>query len=69
MKKQTIGKIIGWIAFLCALTAFFWQANIMAVIAIALSIIGFILRANTTKMNATATGMALVAILLGMITY
>lgn len=69
MNKELIGKVIGWLAFLCAIVAFFWQANIMAGVAIGLSIIGFFLKAQTTRMSFTATGMAVVAILISMISY
>lgn len=69
MNKELLGKGIGWLAFLCAIIAFFWQANIMAGVAIGLSVIGFFLKAQTTKMSFTATGLAVVAILIGMISY
>jgi small neutral amino acid transporter SnatA (MarC family) len=69
MNKALIGKGIAWLAFLCAVISFFWQTNLLAGVAIVLSVIGYFLKAEVNKMSLTATCMALVAILTGMVHY
>lgn len=69
MDKTMIGKIVAWLAILCAVVGLFWQATIMAGAAIALAVIGFLLRASVNQMSLTAALIAVAALVIDMISY
>lgn len=67
--NQTVGTVLGWVALVAAVIAFFWQPYIMAGTAIILGLVGYFLKANTTRMSITAVGLGIVAILFASVTY
>ncbi|SDK01095.1 hypothetical protein [Alkalibacterium thalassium] len=74
--KRTIGSVTGWAAILAGvigllLVAFGLdpQAMISGGAGIVLAVAGFFLKAQTTRMNITAIGLSIAAILFASITY
>jgi hypothetical protein len=74
--KRTIGSVIGWVAILAGVIGLLLagfghdpQAMISGGVGIVLAVAGFFLRAQTTRMNITAIGLSIAAILFASVTY
>lgn len=73
---KNIGVIIGWLAMAAGIFGLAMAgtgndpaAMISGGVGIALAVIGFFLKANTTRMSITAIGLAIAAILFASVTY
>lgn len=74
--KRTIGSVIGWVAILAGVIGLLLagfghdpQAMISGGVGIVLAVVGFFLKAQTTRMNITAIGLSIAAILFASVTY
>ncbi|GAB2488650.1 hypothetical protein GCM10008929_11490 [Alkalibacterium psychrotolerans] len=73
---KNIGVIIGWLAMAAGIFGLAMAgtgndpaAMISGGVGIVLAVIGFFLKANTTRMSITAIGLAIAAILFASVTY